>query len=66
MVTGAVSECACALVPMRKLVRRCASCARALQVSRDAEGYGSVEHISSLSGHTRTVNCVRYSPSGVF
>lgn len=34
------------------------------QVSRGADGYAAVQHLSSLAGHDKTVNCVRFSPTG--
>eukprot|EP00887_Chlorella_sp_A99_P005676 scaffold1.g5676.t1 len=34
------------------------------QVSRGEDGYAAVQHLSSLSGHEKTVNCVRFSPGG--
>lgn len=34
------------------------------EVCRDAEGNPQVRYVSSLSAHTRSVNCVRFSHSG--
>ena len=34
------------------------------QVGRDREGYASVRHVCSLTGHDKAVNCVRFSPTG--
>jgi chromatin assembly factor 1 subunit B len=34
------------------------------QVSLEEDGYASVNHTATLTGHTKTVNCVRFSPSG--
>lgn len=34
------------------------------QVERDADGYPTVRHLSSLTAHLSTVNCVRFSPTG--
>jgi chromatin assembly factor 1 subunit B len=36
----------------------------AVQVSRGGDGYASVRHVSSLTAHLSTVNCVRFSPTG--
>eukprot|EP00877_Chromochloris_zofingiensis_P011531 jgi/Chrzof1/6631/Cz19g03120.t1 len=33
-------------------------------VTADAEGVPCVEYLSTLQGHAKTVNCVRFSPSG--
>jgi chromatin assembly factor 1 subunit B len=33
-------------------------------VTRGEDGYASVTHVSTLTGHSKTVNCVRFSPSG--
>lgn len=35
-----------------------------MQVTQDGEGYPQVEHLASLTGHGKTVNCVRFSPVG--
>lgn len=35
-----------------------------MQVLKDTEGYPTVEHTGSLTGHSKTVNCVRVSPNG--
>ena len=34
------------------------------RVSNDATGYPQVEHVDTLVGHSKTVNCVRFSPDG--
>lgn len=34
------------------------------QVERGSDGYPSVRHLSSLTAHLNTVNCVRFSPTG--
>lgn len=34
------------------------------RVSNDASGYPQVEHVDTLVGHSKTVNCVRFSPDG--
>ncbi|KAI3438192.1 hypothetical protein D9Q98_000629 [Chlorella vulgaris] len=34
------------------------------EVSRGGDGYASVRHVSSLTAHLSTVNCVRFSPTG--
>ena len=34
------------------------------QVSCGEDGYPTVKHKSSLAGHTKTVNSVRFSPTG--
>lgn len=33
-------------------------------MERGEDGFASVEHVSSLTGHSKTVNCVRFSPTG--
>lgn len=35
-----------------------------VQVSRGDDGYAAVSHVSTLAGHSKTVNCMRFSPSG--
>ena len=37
-----------------------------MQISKDEDGYPTVEHIGSLTGHSKTVNCVRVSPNGKY
>lgn len=34
------------------------------QVTRGEDGHAEVEHASTLTGHSKTVNCVRFSPDG--
>ncbi|KAI7835339.1 hypothetical protein COHA_010755, partial [Chlorella ohadii] len=34
------------------------------EVERGSDGYPSVRHVSSLTAHLNTVNCVRFSPTG--
>jgi len=34
------------------------------RVANDETGYPTVEHVDSLVGHSKTVNCVRFSPDG--
>lgn len=35
------------------------------QVERGLDGYAQVEYTGSIVGHQKTVNCVRFSPTGV-
>jgi WD40 repeat protein len=34
------------------------------EVERGEDGYAAVKHLSSLTAHLSTVNCVRFSPTG--
>ncbi|KAH7622201.1 putative Chromatin assembly factor 1 subunit FAS2 [Nannochloris sp. 'desiccata'] len=34
------------------------------EIFLEEDGYASVKHTATLTGHTKTVNCVRFSPSG--
>lgn len=36
----------------------------AAQIFHEDDGSASVKHVSTLQGHSKTVNCVRFSPSG--
>jgi chromatin assembly factor 1 subunit B len=34
------------------------------QIGQGEDGYATAEHVHTLTGHSKTVNCVRFSPSG--
>ncbi|KAL6780657.1 hypothetical protein ACKKBF_B12285 [Auxenochlorella protothecoides x Auxenochlorella symbiontica] len=34
------------------------------QVSQGEDGYATIQHTASLTGHSKTVNCIRFSPTG--
>jgi chromatin assembly factor 1 subunit B len=36
------------------------------EIQMDKDGKGSIQFLSGLNRHTRTVNCVRFSPDGMY
>lgn len=66
-LAGTVSFCGNVLVgyiPRNRCLIAPGIADRMTQVSQGEDGYATIQHTASLTGHSKTVNCIRFSPTG--